>query len=72
MSSSSVQPKPQHNVSPRLLRIAEAAQYLSASVWFVRSLIWNRQIPFLKFGKRLLVDRADLDSFIAAQKEGAR
>jgi len=64
--------QPNQTLTPRLLRITEAAKYLSASVWFVRSLIWERRIPFCKFGKRLLLDQADLDAFVAAQKEGAR
>lgn len=58
--------------SARLLTIREAASYLSSTVWFVRSLIWNKEIPHLRLGKRLVIDRADLDSFVAAQKQPAR
>jgi len=56
------------HVEPRLLRIAEAATYLGATCWYVRSLIWAGGIPFLKLGKRFVIDRADLDAFINAQK----
>jgi len=57
---------------PRLLDIPAAAAYLSCTVWFVRTLIWEGRIPFLKLGKRLLLDRSDLDAFVGAQKEEGR
>ncbi len=56
-------------VAPRLLRIAEAATYIGATTWYVRTLIWGREIPFLKLGKRFLLDRSDLDHFVDSQKE---
>lgn len=59
-------------IQPRLLGISAAATYLGATSWFVRSLIWERRVPFCRFGKRLLIDRADLDSYVAAQKVEAR
>lgn len=55
-------------IEPKLLDIKQAAQYLSATVWYVRTLIWNRQIPAAKHGKKWLIDRTDLDKFITAQK----
>ncbi len=61
-----------NSIEPRLLRISEAAKYLGATSWFVRSLIWAGSISHCKFGKRLLIDIRDLDVFIATQKEGAR
>jgi excisionase family DNA binding protein len=65
-------PSTNKSIEPRLLRISEAAKYLGATPWFVRSLIWARSIPHCKFGKRLLIDRSDLDLFIAAEKEATR
>lgn len=59
-------------IQPKLLGISAAAQYLGATQWFIRTLIWERRIAFCRLGKRLLIDRSDLDSFITAQKEGAR
>jgi excisionase family DNA binding protein len=56
----------------RLLTIKDAARYLSATIWFLRTCVWERRIPFLKLGNRLLFDIRDLDSFIVAQKQGAR
>jgi excisionase family DNA binding protein len=52
----------------RLLNIPDTAKYMGCTVWFVRTLIWSRQVPFVKFGKRFLFDRHDLDRFIDSQK----
>jgi excisionase family DNA binding protein len=52
----------------RYLRIAEAAQYLGATPWFIRSLIWAKAIPFIPMGKRFLLDRDDLDTYATNQK----
>jgi len=62
---------PESKPAPRLPRIAEAARYLSATTWFIRSLIWSHSIPFLQLGKRHLIDVRDLDAYIDSQKTGA-
>jgi excisionase family DNA binding protein len=51
-------------VEPRLLGIKQAATYLSATVWALRKMCWNRQIPHVRIGQRLLFDRADLDQYV--------
>jgi excisionase family DNA binding protein len=56
--------------APRLLRIVEASRYLSATPWFIRSLIWSHSIPFLQLGKRHLIDVRDLDAYVEQQKAG--
>jgi len=55
-------------VVPRNLNVTEAAQYLRCTPWFVRSLAWDRAIPFVRLGKRLLFDVRDLDAFNDSQK----
>jgi excisionase family DNA binding protein len=55
-------------VQPRLLDIKAAAAYLSATVWFMRDLVWSRRIPFAKFGNKYVFDIRDLDAFVDAQK----
>jgi excisionase family DNA binding protein len=52
----------------RYLRIAEAAEYLGATPWFIRTLIWNKAIPVIPMGKRHLVDRDDLDNYAQSMK----
>jgi excisionase family DNA binding protein len=54
----------------RYLRIAEAAEYLGATPWFVRTLIWTKAIPFIPMGKRHVLDRQDLDAYIENAKVG--
>jgi excisionase family DNA binding protein len=51
-------------ITPRLLCVKSAAAYLSATVWAMRKLAWNAEVPSVKIGGRLLFDRADLDSYI--------
>jgi excisionase family DNA binding protein len=62
-------PKP--TMESRMMNVKQAAAYLNTTVWFVRTLIWNRRIPFVKFGNRLLLDKKDLDAFIDRQKVAA-
>lgn len=44
---------------------------LSSSVWTVRGLLWNNEIPHIKIGRRFLVDPADLRAFIQRKKADA-
>jgi len=55
---------------PLLVDINGAAKLLSSTPWTVRGLLWARKIPFIKVGKRFLIDPADLRNFIAHEKEG--
>jgi hypothetical protein len=56
-------------VVPRLLDVRGAAQYLSSTVWNIRTLTWEGKLkPVPVGGARLLFDRADLDSFIELVK----
>ena len=52
----------------KLLNVEEAAEYLGATVWFVRTLAWNHKVTYVRFGKRLMFDVRDLDAFIAKNK----
>jgi excisionase family DNA binding protein len=56
---------------PLLLDIKSAARVLSCTTWAVRSLLWSKEIPHIKIGRRFLIDPADLRSYIARQKERA-
>lgn len=57
-------------IAPRLLTIKQAAEYLNATVWFVRTLAWDKKVPYVKWGHRVAFDRADLDRFVEARKSG--
>jgi excisionase family DNA binding protein len=58
-------------VSPRLLTVKQAAQYLSTSAWAMRTLGWSGTIPPVRIGRRVLFDVRDLDRYVDAAK-GAR
>jgi len=53
---------------PRLLRIQDAARYLSATTWFIETLIRDKKIPSLIVGKRRVIDVLDLDAWIESEK----
>ncbi len=59
------------NINPRCLTIKQAALYLGCTVWAVRELLWKGEIPFLRVGKRQVIDIRDLDAFIDARKSYA-
>lgn len=54
-------------ITPRLVTIKQAAAYCSCSVWAIRDVIWSRELPACKIGRRYLIDRGDLDRFIDAR-----
>jgi excisionase family DNA binding protein len=55
----------------RLLRISQAAQYLSVTNWFMETLLREKVIPSLFLGKRKVVDVRDIDAWIDRQKQKA-
>jgi excisionase family DNA binding protein len=59
-------------LAPRCLGVKEAALYLGATVWAIRSLAWEGKVPFIRLGQRLLFDRQDLDKFIERTRVPAR
>jgi excisionase family DNA binding protein len=58
--------------APRGLGISASARYMGATDWFVRSLCWEGKIKFARLGKRLILDKCDLDAFLDAQKAEAK
>jgi excisionase family DNA binding protein len=52
--------------SSQLLTIGQAAEYLSTGQRFVRRLINERRIPYVKLGKHVRLERCALDAFVAA------
>jgi len=56
--------------SPRLLTLKAAADYLGLTVWGMRERIWAGQIPVVRFpgGRKMFIDRMDLESFIQSNK----
>ena len=52
----------------RLLSLQDAAAFLAISYWTLRSLIWSGEIPSVRVGRRILIDREDLETFIENNK----
>jgi excisionase family DNA binding protein len=50
----------------KLLSLQEAADRLGTSLRFVRRLVFERRIPFIKVGRHVRIAASDLDAFIAA------
>lgn len=63
--------KPSPSSEPRLLNIKMASVYLSVSVWRMRQLVWEKKLPEIRFGTKLMFDREDLNSFVDRLKEDA-
>jgi excisionase family DNA binding protein len=57
------------NQNVRLMSLRQASSYLGISYWSVRSLIDRGDLPAVRFGRRLLIDKKDLDSLVEARKE---
>ena len=60
-------------ITPRLLNIKQASQYLSCSCWTLRQLEWSGSLPSIRnLGKRLLFDIRDLDKLVELKKAGVQ
>jgi len=59
-------------VMPRLMRIQDAAKYLSATTWQVETLLREKIIPSFVLGKRRVVDRLELDRYVERRNSLAR
>jgi excisionase family DNA binding protein len=53
-------------VLDRLLTVEEAAERLGTSTRFVRRLIFERRIAFVKVGRHVRIATTDLDAYIRA------
>ena len=55
-----------HSSGGRLLSVAEAGEYLGTSERFIRRLITERRISYVKVGKYVRLERSTLDAFVDA------
>ena len=57
-------------MSPRLLSLKDAAQYLGFTTWGMREAIWAGLIPVFRLpgGRKMWLDRTDLDRFVEHNK----
>lgn len=52
------------NGDRRLLDVDQAAEHLAVTPRFVRTLVAERRVPFLKIGKFVRFDADDLDAWL--------
>lgn len=57
------------SVQPALLNVKDAAIYLGRSEQALQHLIFQREIPVVRVGRRVHLDRRDLDAWIEKNKE---
>jgi excisionase family DNA binding protein len=55
-------------LNKRLYSIKEASQYLGRTVWAVREMLWAGKLPYVKDGRRILLDIQDMDLWIEKNK----
>lgn len=62
-------------MSPRLLTLKDAANYIGLSVWAMRERVWCGAIEVVRFknadgewGRKMYFDRQDLETFIKDNK----
>jgi len=55
----------------RLLSVKDAGAVLGLGEWRVRTLVYRMELPFVRIGRRIMIDIRDLDTFIEANKTGA-
>lgn len=55
-------------LNKRLYSIQEASVYLGRSVWAVREMLWAGKMPYIKDGRRVLLDIKDIDLWIEKNK----
>ena len=59
-------------VRERLFSVREAGRSLSLSHWTLREMIWRGELPEVRIGRRLLVDKRDLDELIQRNRRRER
>lgn len=55
-------------INKRLYSIKEASIYLGRSVWAVREMIWAGKMPYVKDGRRVLLDIRDMEVWVEQNK----
>ncbi len=58
----------QHSDREPLLTVAQAGEYLGTGERFIRRLITERRIGFVKVGKYVRLERSTLDAFVDAAR----
>ena len=60
--------RPPEAIAPRRCSVTEAAAVLGVSVYMVRALIRQRRLAYHRIGRRIILDRQDLEQFLRAHR----
>jgi len=60
--------KPQTTTNKRLYTIKELVDQFGATEWFWRSQIWGGRLPYVQVGRKMFIDREDIEVFITRHK----
>jgi len=52
----------------RLYSIKELVKEIGVTEWFWRTQIWNGKLPYIQVGRKILIDREDVELFIKKNK----
>jgi excisionase family DNA binding protein len=52
----------------RLLTVEEAGILLALGPWRVRTLIWSGELPYVRLGRRILIETCELEALIQRKK----
>jgi excisionase family DNA binding protein len=55
-------------VGQRLLSVCAAAEWLGVSEFHVRRLVWKGELPFIRIGRIIRIDKVDLERFVDSEK----
>jgi len=58
----------QNSLQKRLYSIKELVKEVGGTEWFWRCQIWDGRLPFVQVGKKMFVDREDIEIFIENHK----
>jgi len=53
----------------RLYTVAESATFLGHSIWGVRTLIWSKDLPVVRTGRKQYIDIHDMEAWITKNKK---
>ncbi len=57
------------SANKRLFSIKELVNEIGCTEWFWRTQIWAGRLPFVKVGRKMMIDTRDVDDFIQRYKD---
>lgn len=64
----SLNPEGYHEFEKKLYTIKELVRVVGGTEWFWRTQIWDGALAYVQVGKKMLIDREDIEDFIVRNK----